>query len=543
MRITRVVRRCLWLALLASPSAVARAQVFQVQGGGSSLFAGYGGLLNVWGNGYEASLGVGYLDGIKIGVAGRRLIGGRDTLRLGNDLLPMTFDTDVFGMGTALFAQGASIQRRRGRTQTWVFTGASASALAAPYFGSQRAVHAMGWARVRHDVSRELSLTAHAVATDRQTLMGSARWQPLEGVTGSTTLGLGSNVPYGAIALDVTRPHLDVKATLAGMGHGFRRASGPMPLQTELERENALVTWKPREGWSLGAGRQHFRQDSSFAGIPQRAALTQLLGTGRVAGVAFSGGWLRSEAGRVPNVSSYLTGKREVTDWLQGEVYVLRVWQPTLARGTTPVVLLRETLSSSLSLLQAITYDNGRANISLGGTINAGLSSIGVDYQVAHSPYLTNDPFVHSMGVNARLHVRGVSFALGSFVTPDGRVHYSAQGNTFMYRGSDGASGGGGGRVDAFVANGRVVDTTGAPIEGAALEVGGDVVYTDSQGRFFVRRPTGRLLRLRVVLDDFLVPGTFEVVTAPAELRPTREARGTPTVIVLRRVAPGPGPA
>jgi hypothetical protein len=195
-------------------------------------------------------------------------------------------------------------------------------------------------------------------------------------------------------------------------------------------------------------------------------------------------------------------------------------------------------------LLQVITRDQGRTNVSLGGTITAGLNSIGVDYQVAHSPYLSHDPFVQSMGINARLHVRGVSFSLGSFVTPDGRVHYSAQGNTFMYRGVDGPSGGGsGGRVDAFVASGRVVDTTGAPIEGAALDVAGDVVYTDSQGRFFVRKPTGRLLPLRVVLDDFLVPGTFEVVTAPAELRPTREPRGVPAVIVLRRVTSRPGPA
>lgn len=540
MRVARMLAWCVGLALLASP-ARGRAQVFQLSGGGSSLFAGYGGLLNVWGHGYEASLGIGYLDGIKVGVAGRRLIGGRDTLRLGNDLLPMTFDTDVFGLGTALFAQGASIQRRRGRTQAWVFTGTSASALAAPYFGSQRPMHAMGWARLRHDVSRVLSVSGHAVATDRQTLMGSARWQPRRGVTGSTTLGLGSNVPYAAVALDVTRPTLDLKATVAGMGQGFRRASGPMPLQTELERENALITWKPIEGWSLGVGRQHFRQDSSFAGIPQRASLTQLLATGRVAGVAFSGGWLHSEAGRVPNVSSYFTGKRDMTSWLQGEFYLLRVWEPRISRNTTPVVLLRETLSSRLSLLQAITRDAGRTNVSLGGTLGAGLSSISVDYQVAHSPYLSANPFVHSMGVNAKLHVRGVNLAIGSFVTPDGRVHYSAQGNTFMYRGTEGPATGGS-RVDAFVANGRVVDSAGVAIAGAAIEIGGDLLYTDSQGRFFVRRPTGRALSLRVVLDDFLVPGTFEVVTAPADVRPARDERGSAIVIVLRRLAPRTGP-
>ncbi|MCC6318224.1 MAG: carboxypeptidase regulatory-like domain-containing protein [Gemmatimonadaceae bacterium] len=531
------MRRILLALTVAATPTLARSQVFQVQGGGSSLFAGYGGMLNVWGNGYEASLGVGYLDGLRIGVAGRRLIGGRDTLRAGNDLLPFTFDTDVFGTGGSLFAQGLSIQRRRGRTQSWIFAGASANALAAPYFGAQRAVRAMGWARVRHDVSRALSVSGHAVLTDRQSLFGSARWRPVHGVDGSMTLGVGSNAPYAALGLDVARERLDVRAALVGMGAGFRRASGPMPLQTELEHANALVTWKPADGWAVGVGRQHFRQDSSFAALPQRASLTQLTTTGRFAGVAFSGGWLRSEADRRSNLSSYFTARRQLTGWLQGETYLLRVWEPRPARSTTPVLLLRETLSPRLSLLQVITHERGRSNISFGGTLASGLNTIGLDYQLAHSPYLTGDPFVHSMGVNARVHVRGVSLALSSFVTPDGRVHYSAQGNTFLYRGMDGGPAApSGGRIDAFVASGRVVDTTGAPIEGAALEVGSDVVYTDSQGRFFVRQPTGRDLTLRVLLDDFLAPGKFEVVSAPAALRPSKDGRATPALIVVRKV-------
>lgn len=472
------------VVLVATPQDTL-AQVFQIQGGGSSLFAGYGGLLNVWGNGYEAALGVGYLDGLKVGVAGRRLIGGKDTLRVGNDQLPMTLDTDVFNTGATVFAQGASLQRRRGRTQTWFFAGASASALSAPYFGSQRAVHAMAYGRARYDWSRTLSFTGHAVSTSRQSMLGTASWQPALGVKGSATLGIGSNSPYGAIALDATNPRYDIKASLVGMGRAFRRASAPMPLQTELDRDNVLATWKPREGWSLGFGRQHFRQDSTFAGLPQRAALTQFTGTARVYGTALSSGWLVSQAGRRPSVSSYLTGKRDILAWLQSELYLLQVWQPAPARGTTPVLLLRETMNARLSLLQAISRDQGRTNVSFGGTLNAGLSSISVDYQVAHSPYLTSNPFVQTMGVNARLHVRGVSFSFGSFVTPDGRVHYSAQGNTFMYRGIDtppGGGGGGGGRINGYVVAGRVEDATGAPVDGAALDIGGEVLYTDSQG-------------------------------------------------------------
>ncbi len=533
------MRRLRIIGLALATAAPLNAQVFQVQGGGSSLFEGYGGLLNVWGNGYEGSIGIGYLDGIKLGVSARRLLRQRDTLRLGNDLLPVQLETDVFAGSGVVFAQGASLQQRRGRTQAWYFAGSSATALAAPNFGAQRPVHAMAYARVRHDVSNALVVSGHAIATDRQTFLGSATWTPTRGVRASSTAGLGSNAPYGALALDIDRPQLDVKAAWIGMGDGFRRTSAPMPLQTELVGENLLAFWKPREGWSLGVGRQHFRQDSTFAGIPSRATLTQLTASALVGPTSVAGGVMWSEAGQRPNTASYLTTRHTVR-WLQGELYLLRVWSPEPASGTTPVLLLRETISPQLSLLQTITRDQGRTSVNFGGTMSRGLQTISVDYQVAHSPYLASNPFIQTMGISARVHVRGVSLSIGSFVTPDGRVHYSAQGNTFLYRGA--AAGNvpdaGSIRVRGYLAAGRVVDTTGAPVEGAAVDVGGDVVYTDSRGRFFVRRPSRTPVGLRVVLDDFLGPGRWEVVDAPERLVPASDDRSVPAIIVLRRLAP-----
>lgn len=515
------------------------AQVFQIQGGGSSLFDGYGGLVNIWGNGYEASLGVGYLDGLKLGASARRLLQGRDTLRLGNDQLPFTLDTDVFGPGGNIFAQGASVQRRRGRTQLWTFAGSSATALSAPYFASQRPVHAMAYVRVRHDISRALSVSAHTVVTDRQSALATARWRPSLGMTSAATFGLGTNAPYAAISWEATRPTWEVKASLVGMSSHFRRSSAPMPLQSEMDRDNVLALWKPRDGWSFGVGRQHFRQDSAFRSLPQRATLNQLTVTGRAIGTAFTGGWLVSEAGRTPNISSYVSGRRDVTDRLQAELYLLRVWKPTAARASTPVLIVREAISPRLSLLQTISRNQGRTSVNFGGTVSTGMSSISLDYQVVHSPYLARDPFVQTMGLNARLHLKGGAFSIGSFVTPDGRLHYSAQGSTFVYRGlssTTGSSAQPGGRLDPYIVHGRVVDDGGAPIEGAAIEVGGEVLYTDSRGRFFVRRPTGRPLVLRVILDDFLQPGRFDVVTAPETVTPSRVNASPPVVIVLRRV-------
>ena len=540
------VCRWRWLAacvLTVAGSAPAHlsAQVFQVQGGGSSLFEGYGGLVNIWGNGYEASVGAGYLDGLRIGASARRLIGGRDTLRLGNDLLPFSLDTDIFGNGSAVFAQGASLQQRRGRAQIWAFAGASASALSAPMFASQRATRAMAYVRTRYDVTRNLALSAHAVATDRQSLLASASWEPALGTVASATAGVGNNSPYGALAVERSSPRLDLKASLTGIGTRFRRASAPMPMQSEIEHENLLVTWKPRAGWSLGFGRQHFRQDSVYEGIEQRATLNQVTGSASIAGTSVTGGWLISESGRHPNVSTYFSLKDDIFSWLQSEFYLLNVWQPEPSRSATPVLLLQETISSRLSLLQVITHDRGRTSVSFGGTVAAGLSSFSLDYQVVHSPYLTADPFLQTMGVNARVHLLGMTLSLGSFVTPDGRVHYSGQGSTFLYRGTSTAgpaTAAPGRRFDRYIIDGRVVDDEGAPVEGAAISVGGDILFTNSQGRFFQRRRTAQVLTLEVLFEEFLLPGTFEVLDAPSEVTPVSEGSGKPLTIVLRRARP-----
>ncbi len=534
------------LALVTLLPVAARAQVFQLQGGGSSLFAGYGGVLNVWGNGYEASLGVGYLDGLKLGWSARRLFAGRDTLRLGNDALPFVLETDVFGGGSAILAQGVSLQRRRGRTTLQAFAGASANAVAAPYFASNSPSRAMAYARAQYDVSRTLSFVAHAVATDRQSLLASARWMPVFGVTTSATAGLGSNAPYGAVSLDARSNRVDVKAAFVQMGDGFRRASAPMPLQSELERENVLVTWRATPGLSVSVGRQHFRQDSAFQGLPQRATLNQLSANATLLGATLSSGWFLSEAGGVRSVSSSFSARRDIGSRLQGEVYLLRVFTPEPSRMTTPVFLLRERLTPRFSLLQVVTYERGRASVNFGGTVATGMSSISLDYQVAHSPYLTANPFVQTIGLNARVQLGSYAFTLGSFVTPDGKVHYSAQGSTFFYRGFNSVTGapvsGGGGRVDRYLVTGRVEDESGAPVEGAALEVGGEVVYTDSRGSFFLRRSTRRPVAIRVLLDDFLSAGIFEVVHAPSEATPDRDGRAKPVTIVVRRVT-GQAPA
>lgn len=513
------------------------AQVFQLQGGGSSLFDGYGGMLSVWGNGYDANVGVGYLDGFRLTVSSRHLL-GRDTLRLGNDILGFDAPTDAFGNGSAILVQGVGIQRQRGRTRVRAFGGASARALAAPFFSASRGDHAMAYLHAEHDHSRQLRLSGTALVTTRQSLFGSVQWTPRDGFVTAATVGLGSNAPYSALSIDSQSSRLDIKGELAFQGEGYRRADVPLPYQSEVERENIVATIRVSPELQVSIGRQHFRQDSAGSGTAPRATLNQVSGSWRHQGTALAAGVFDAVAGGVRNLSSYASASRTLTPWLQSDLYLLRVWEPSAARTTTPVLYLRETVSPRFNLLQVLTRDNGRTTVSFGGGLSSGLSSVSVDYQIVHTPYRTSNPFVHSLALSGRIQMGSYHFSVGTYVTPDGRVNYTASGSTFLYRGllAPGASQLMGGRIDRYLVQGEVVDEAGGGVEGAAVEIGGETIYTDSRGQFFVRRSTARPLTVRVIPGDFLVSGTFEVVRQPSHVEPAREGQAHKVVIVVRRV-------
>ena len=86
-----------------------------------------------------------------------------------------------------------------------------------------------------------------------------------------------------------------------------------------------------------------------------------------------------------------------------------------------------------------------------------------------------------------------------------------------------------------------MVDELGAPVDGAALDFDGNVTFTNPHGQFLIRLGRPREYRLTVLFSEFLAPGRWEVVSAPASLRALPEERATNTDIVVRRVvAPAP---
>jgi hypothetical protein len=520
-----------------------RAQVFELEGGGSSLYQGYGGALSIWGDRFEGNVGLGYLNGFRFSVFLKHLI-GRDTLRLGNDAIPVRFTTDVFGGSHSIFAQGAGIRRATRRSSLYAFIGASATAMPAPFVNALHQDQAIGVVQAERTLSPTLRLTTHALFSSRQTVLQGIKWEQPSGVEAGATVGVGGNEPYGSASMAVKRDKVDLRMAYVGMGEHFRRTGVPSPVQSEADRENVLLTLRPAEGFSFGIGRQNFRQDSTLPGTPDRATLNQVFGSARLFGSSVAGGLFDSRTPGTRSASSYVSASRDITRWLETELYLLRVWSPTPARSTTPILHLREFITPRASLLQVVTRASGRTTVAFGGAFASGLTTIGVDYQVIHTPYRPRAPFAQTIALNVRLPLGNYRVSAASFVTPDGRVNYTGSANTFFYAGD--VLGGGNRPVEIkferYIVEGTVVDESGVAVEGAAIDVGGSTVFTDSQGRFFVRRSSKRAAAVRVLVDEFLAAGQFEVVSTPATVTPRVERESTPVRIVVRRIPSNRGP-
>ena len=65
---------------------------------------------------------------------------------------------------------------------------------------------------------------------------------------------------------------------------------------------------------------------------------------------------------------------------------------------------------------------------------------------------------------------------------------------------------------------GQVTDESGQPIPGAAVQIGDDVLITNREGRFVLRMENPAPRDFKVLTEEFMMPGRFEVVSAPSKV-------------------------
>ncbi len=163
--------------------------------------------------------------------------------------------------------------------------------------------------------------------------------------------------------------------------------------------------------------------------------------------------------------------------------------------------------------------------------------TIDVSYQTVYAPFRERNPFVQALGVNMRVQLPW-DFVLqaGTYTTPRGELRYTVTGSRFLSRSARRADN----RSQAFkfqknLIRGLVRDEDGHPVAGAVLRLGEEVVISGQDGRYFLRTSSAKKIPLAVLLDEFLGPGHFEVVSAPGEVTPDADERASEVLIVLRR--------
>ena len=521
------------LFLLALPAGISAQTVVEVQGGGSTLNHGYGATANFWRSGIDGWIGLGYLNGFRAGAFLRKSL-GRDTLGVGNNALIMQLPTDVFTPGFNLLVQGVSFSGGNDRWSYMAFGGASSNGLSAPTFQATSIQQPLGAFFAQRRVAPTVRLTATTLFSQRQTVLPGIQWQPLPDFTAALTGGIGSGRPYAAASILLREGPLGVKASYGWNPRRFRRAPVATPNQTEVERENVTITYDIGRQFSVGVGRQNYVQDSADSRLPVRATGNTAFAGGVWSSTRLTAGVYDSRSEGISNLSTYVAVGRELTRWLDAEVYVLQSRPEGRPVSTTPLANLRWRLSSRVGLSQQVSFHGRRPTVLFGASLMTPIGDFAVDYQVVHQPFQPFSPFRSALNLTARLQLGKYSTSVGTYLQPDGSVDYSASGSTFLYMGSFGGMQPQqlGGRMARYVVRGTVRDEEGNPVEGAAVGLGSEVVFTNSTGQFFHRVGRPGRIPMTVMVAEFLLPGKWEVVRSPADALAGSEAAAGVEIIL-----------
>jgi hypothetical protein len=190
----------------------------------------------------------------------------------------------------------------------------------------------------------------------------------------------------------------------------------------------------------------------------------------------------------------------------------------------------RWTVSGIVNQLQ------GQTSYAFGGGYQGNKISASIDHSVLFFP-INGKGFQQTTTVQVSLRIHDTALNFQTNVDPMMHVQYTTYASSFVQGPLAGAAMNSLSHSTSgkFVIAGAVIDEHGQPVEGAAIQLqGGAVVYSNSQGEFFVRVKHDKPAALMILLQEFAAPGRWSVTTCPAVAVP-----GAEVLIKLRReIAP-----
>jgi Carboxypeptidase regulatory-like domain len=526
------------ICLIATTALRSMGQVFQLHGGASSLYQAQGGTLSVRGSGYTGSVGAGTVAGKFAGGANLTKVMGRSTWIMGDDFIHFVLPTDIFDASHYVVAQGLGVMTTWKSTGVFAFAGATSTVFDSPLFEGARAESPAFILFLDKRLAPGLALSSKMIFSRQTTAIEGLDWYPADRLKLGISGGIGANQPYGAASLDFRRKWITVQFAYIEAGSQFHRTVLEAPLQSEPDRENVLVTLKPLKYFSVSGGRQNFLTPLSVSSpVNVHSSIDQSTATLDIKGVGIQASLYHSTyLGNSNNSDAYSVG-RELTRRVHASASYLESRPDNAPKARSFISNFSELLTPRWNLTEVITRSHGQTSVSFGGGFLSNLVSASAEYETYYVPQRNSAPFVQAMIVDLQINLfRGFSLHGGSFVAPDGSLRYTADASGIITR--EAASGGGSLQhysIGNSVVRGRVVDTKGQPVDGAALLIDKAAIYTDSDGRFFFREPKPHTHTLQVLTEKFLNGGNFEVESAPSSVTATRDAQPPEILIVVKQ--------
>ena len=532
--------QCALLVLAILLAARANAQVFRIQGGTSTMLDAQGGSVEFKAPKYDGSIDLGYFEGHFRYGAENRYQFQRFTLLTGDENVPFVLPTDIFDASHYFSVRGIGATHKDNSGTYYAFAGTTSTWLGTGLFNTATSDDPVGMLFYEHKINDHFRFFSRNIISRRQTSLQGLEYRPNRSIRASVTAGIGSNQKYLAAAFDAKTEKLIFRSSYVLTGNSFQRISLATPLSSEVDKENAQVLYKPFDFVSLTAGHQNLLQPLTLGGAMQHASVNQLSADFHTGKFHFgSGQFSSSSSGLSTNGTNLYVGRRfgrvlEINqNWFQSKSQGLP--GNTILSGT-----IRENFSSRLSLLQLISRTNGQNTIGFGGDLTSNRLMLQVDYQNVYLPFRPDHPFQQALALDATMRVVGpLQLTAASDVDPTGHLRYTFGMSTWLYRingmmaaHSETFS------IARFVVEGTVKDDRGNPVEGAALHIGKDVVYTDSTGAFSARMRKHGPFPLSVAPDEFITNGVFETVSAPSTVRAETDDAAANVEIVIRRVPP-----
>jgi hypothetical protein len=176
-------------------------------------------------------------------------------------------------------------------------------------------------------------------------------------------------------------------------------------------------------------------------------------------------------------------------------------------------------LSQRWTIAQYFTRSGGNTSLNFGGGYTGNVASITASYQQMFFPFSTAVPFQKVLSVQIALQLpHSTSAHMDLQAAPGQSLKWTGYGTSYLQTGVEIAGQPHVARISGFAYTGRVLDTQGNPVNGAAIRVGNETVYSDSEGRFMARFAKAGTQSLEVMIDEFLLPGKHTVVFCPPSI-------------------------